>query len=238
MRQGMLALGTAAGIALAAGQANAAIYFTFDDPSAALEVQYDGPNFSGDLGDLTYNTSIPVDFVVDATDEGASAPISFAAIFSTATTVGAVTQVGPGAYTMPVSGEFQFRRADNMELILSGQYTGATMFITSVVGSLLADGTVDGGNLLYTPGPALFAGLMGVGYDLPGFNSAAAMDAVWTLTAITGINLIQFEQGGPRFLNDFNANAAFTGTVRVIPTPGSAMLAGCAGLVLAGRRRR
>ncbi|HVZ93425.1 MAG TPA: hypothetical protein VG797_02840 [Phycisphaerales bacterium] len=237
MRQGLYALAATAGIAATAGSTNAAIYFTFDDPSAALEVQYVAPTGPADTGDLTYNTSIPVDFVVDATDEGALDAVTFQAIFSTATTVGAVTQVGASTYTAPISGQFEFRRADNNQLILSGMYNGATMFITSIVGSLLADGTVDGGSLFYSPGPALTSALAGVGYALPGFNLAQAMDAVWTLTAITRVQLIQFGGEGPRFLDSFNANAAFTGTVRV-PTPGSIALVGLAGLSLAGRRKR
>lgn len=232
-------LAASAGLALAAGSANAAIFFTFDDPSAALEVSYQQPTGPADTGDLTYSATIPVDLVADATEEGAAAPVTFQAYYSTATTVGAVTQVGPGAYIAPVSGAFSFRRADNDQLILSGSYSGATLFITSQAGSLLADGEVEGGSLVYTEGPALTAGLGGVGYVLPGFDLDQPADAVWTLTSITGINLISFQRGGPRFLGNFNANAAYTGTVRVVPTPGTVALAGMAGVaVLGGRRRR
>lgn len=235
MRKGMLSLVALAGTTLAASGTQAAIFFTFDDPSAALEVQYSAPTMPGQLGQLSYNTAVPIQFVVDATEEGATAPVTFDAIFSLNSQVSPVVTVGPGAVTASVSGQFEFRRQDNNQLILSGSYQSAILFVTSIVGSLLADGTVEGGSLSYAAGPAMEAGLAGVDYDLPAFNAAQPLDGVWTLTAISQVGFVQV--GQDRFLNNFNANAAFTGTVRV-PTPGAAALAGMAGLMCFGRRKR
>jgi hypothetical protein len=224
-------VGSVAGIALAAGSANAAVYFTFADPSTELEVRGETPALGG-TGDLTYGeatiTRPTIRFTVDATEEGGSITTFDAYLvwdleFGPATVTGMTT-------TATVIGTFEFREEGTDDVILSGDVGEGYLFTMIGVGTVLTD--ISGG-LNYEVGPALTAADPVV-TDLQG-----EFDGVYTLTRLQFENNVPTFQGqdGQTYYSSFSANAAFTGTAERIPAPGAVVLSVLA-LGFAGFSRR
>ncbi len=224
-------VGSASALALVAGSANAAVFFTFADPSTQLEVRGETPS-GGGVGDLTYGepplTEPVLQFKVDATEEGGSIT-TFDAILDWDLQYGPATVIG-STVIAEVTGTFEYRRADNDEVILSGDVGQASLIVTIGVGSILTDFIT---NLTYEVGPALTAADPVV-TDLQG-----EFDGVYTLTRLRFDDGQQTIIGDDQltYFNSFSANAAFTGTAERIPAPGSVAL-GALGLGLAATRLR
>ncbi len=226
-------IGMVASAGLAAS-ANGAIFTTYQDPAGDRELKYFAPTDGDIYGSLLIDTAI--DFQVDLTEEGLGVLTFPGATITKTAAVSDVTELVPGTiFAAEVfNATFEIRDADD-NLILAGTYGNAaekpfgadlTMLTTSA--TLNANSTAPGGSLEYTVGDAIASALA-----TQGLVAGGAVDAAWTITAITSTVI---NEGG--FFTDFEANSAFTGTLEVlpVPTPGAVGLAALAGI--AGVRRR
>lgn len=217
----MAALG--AGLALGS-ISSATVFFTFDDPSTALEVTYtQGAGMVPGL--VTYSALPTVDLVVDGTQEGIGI-VTYSTTLTMNITVGAAVGFG-GLFQAPVSGNFQFSVGGNA--ILTGTINTGAMLTFATTGSVVA--TSSNGSLTMVASDALLTQLA-----LNGFTALApTFDASFSLSNIAPRPIALTPDG---YIPSFNANAAFVGNAEVIPSAGSTVLAGVAALVLLPGRRR
>lgn len=212
----------AAALGACAVSADAAVFFTFDDPGPTREVQY-----SADTNTLTYaGAPTFVDLVVDATDEGAASAVTYEAVLEMQITVGNATPVMDidGGFTAPVSGFFQFSMPGSPDFLLRGDFSGGGLVTLGGAGAVI---TTSNTGLTYTADGDLLTFLSDAGIP----DLIAPFDASFTLTDVSpSINVDDGE------FEDFTANAAFTGTAN-IPAP-TTLLCAVAGAAALGTRRR
>ena len=220
----------AAAVAGLSSVAAAEITFTFDDPGSGAEFMHMAPNDPAGTGDLDFRGDLPVDLeVVGVGDSAFVGTQNFSAFLVTDFQVGAVTtNPGDAVQSATITGSFQWVDANTNEVILSGEFVEAAIISFGIAGSVVANSSVAGGELAYTPGQALI--------DLGVTQLIDPQDAVWTLTEVSFAGDEVIDVGGTRFFNTFTANSAFTGTA-FIPAPGAVALAGFAGLAAVRRKR-
>ncbi len=233
MNRSVLAMAMLAG-AVAATSANAAVYFTFDDPSTPLELSYVAGS-GGGSGSVSYSGAARVDLVVDGTEEGWGV-ITYSARLTMDLAVGA--SLFPPLPFADVTGSFTFAIDDGFggfEDILVGSMmnTGLTPH------DLTASGFA--GSMSFSN-----AGIEGEAFDWTAMNSLAAFFAGNPLFgaqsasfSLAGITPGVFGVNAEGYIPSFNANAAFVGAAEVnqVPTPGSVALLAIAGLLGVPRRR-
>ncbi len=244
MKTGMI---VAAGALMAlAGSANAAAFLTFLDPAGAREVKYTAPTGGGTFGTLTATAT--VDFQIDLTEHGLGVVIFDNVTYTKTAKVSAAWMSGSSFNAEVYDATFSY--TDGANTVLSGSFgsgftgtNGGDLFINGLSGSIGSNADVAGGSLVYNFGSApIQPGNPGAGADLAALLATVnlafgnAIDGNWTLTGITPRPNV-FEVGGQTFIQSFDANAAFSGTVDIVPTPGATALAGL-GLLVGLRRRR
>lgn len=232
MNRSVLALTALAG-AVATSAANAAVYFTFDDPTTPLEFSYVAGSGGGN-GSASYSSAARVDLVVDGTEEGWGTTTYSARL----TMDLAVTPVQMPLPFAALIGTFTFAIDDGQggfEDILVGtsalnQGVGGLMFAFGFTGSMNFTNSGFEGDGLFD-----WTALNSLSDFFDGNNLFGEQSATFSLAALDpGV----FAFGGD-YIPSFNANAAFVGAAEVnpIPTPGSAALLAVAALIGAPRRR-
>lgn len=214
-------------LALAAGSANAAITFSFADPAPGKQLT----NTSSVVSYDTSNSTGVLQFIVGSNDGSLPTTVFNNARMEMRVVLGPATPV-IGGFVALASGGFTIYSLDVTNTIRTDILTG-TVGTGGLVnfgpsGAIITN-SVAPNNLTYTAGPALTALLA------PGQTLAPLFDAVFTLTDVTfagGTPII-----GDNVVNNFQANASFSGTSEVIPTPTGLALIAVGGLV-GGRRRR
>lgn len=221
----ILAIGTTCAIS---ASASAAISFTFEDPGPPRELTQTASGSSAD-GQVSYNSANVVNLVVDGTAEGFGI-VTFASTLEMNISVGPASADAaiPGANAAPISGSFTFYTFGTNQSLLTGTFMNAAMVVFPQAGALIS--TSGDSGLIYTASGPLLQLIQGAGFS----GLAAPFDASFTLTDITpNVSVNQFEH-----FTSFAANAAFTGTANLIPSPSTiAMLSGM-GLLGLRRRRR
>lgn len=226
----------AAGLLAAAGSvAQAAVTFSFADPAPGKQLRHTSNGGLPGSGSLSYDTSATtgvIRFIVGSNDGSVPTTVFANARMDMSIEVGLATPI-PGGFMAPLSGSFRIFNASTGLDILTGSFgyagPGGTAVVFGPSGALITNSIVPN-DLVYTAGPELTA-LLPSGQVL-----APLFDAVFTLTDIAQIG------GGP-FVNpngevaSFDANASFSGTSELIPTPGALALLGLGGLVGLRRRR-
>lgn len=218
------ALLAAVGITAAA---NAQLAFSFADPIPGRQLHNEMNGGGAGIGLLTYDTSAPITFLVDGTNEGFG-PVSFVnAHMEMSMTLGAASTFG-GVTLAPVSGTFTiFHFVDEArENILTGTASAGSFVRISNTNSMLFSDP----DFVYTAGAAL-AALMA-----PGSSFSDPSEAVFTLTDVAAVGGGSFIGPGGVF-KSFDANASFTGNTTVVPAPAASL---ALALTAAGaiRRRR
>lgn len=234
MNRSVIALTALAGV-VATSAANAAVYFTFDDPTTPLEFSYVAGS-GGGSGSVSYSGAARVDLVVDGTEEGWGV-ITYSARLTMDLAVGA--SLFPPLPFADVTGSFTFAIDD-----------GFGGFEDILVGSIMNTGL--------TPHDLTASGFAGsMSFSNTGFEGDGAFD--WTAMnslaaffagnplfgaqsasfSLAGITPGVFGLNAEGYIPSFNANAAFVGAAEVnpIPTPGSAALLAVAALLGVPRRR-
>jgi uncharacterized protein (TIGR03382 family) len=238
----------AAALSAVAGSANAAAFLTFLDPAGAREVKYTAPVGNATFGTVT--ATALVNLQIDLTDNGLGV-VTFNGVRYTKTAKVSNATMNGSSFSAEVF-DAEFSYTDGANTVLSGSFgtgaggtaNGGDLFINGLSGSISSNADAVGGSLAYNFGSApIQAGNPGAGGTLQALLATAslafgaAIDGNWTLTGITPRPNV-FEGGnGLNFLASFDANAAFSGTVDIVPTPGTAALAGL-GLVMGLSRRR
>lgn len=227
----------AAMVAAAGTAANAAVTFSFADPAPGKQLTHTTNGGAPGSGVLSYdqsNTTGAIRFIVGSNDGAIPTTVFANARVEMEINVGTATAI-PGGASAPLQGRFRFYSLDvnnqNPVDILSGSFgqTGGVAVVFGASGALITN-SIQPNDLVYTAGPALQS-LLPAGLFL-----APLFDAVFTITDIEQVG------GGP-FVNQngeiagFTANASFSGTSEIVPTPGSAALIGLAGLIGLRRRR-
>lgn len=244
-----IALVAAGAIAALAGSANAAAFLTYLDPAGAREVKYTAPGVGEQFGTLV--TTATVNLQIDLTDDlGPGSVVTFTGVtYSKTAKVSAASMAG-SAFTAEVY-DAVFTYTIGADTILTGSFgtgadddTGGDLFINGLSGTISSNSDAVGGSLVYNFGSAnIQAGNPGAGGTLQALLASAgkafgdAIDANWTLTGITPRPAL-LQNGNLLFLQSFDANAAFSGTVAIVPTPGTAALAACGMVVGLVRRRK
>jgi len=223
-----------AAIAVAVGApcvtADAAIFFTFQDPGPAQELTIQE---QGD-GSLQFSYSFTHLVSLSITSDGGEVP---ATVFNqTRVTLDMQTSTSPivddpNLLVTELSGSFVFEDVSGMDpvTILTGDFTEAitTLLRGEAMGLIEASGSVAGdtvvGSLSLTAGEALENLFADPGAFLAGRQTASF--ALSNLTGDAGENLATFV-----------GSAAFTGSSELVPSPGATALFGLG--VLAGMRRR
>lgn len=248
MKNGMI-LAAAGALCALAGSANAAAFLTFLDPAGAREVTYTAPVGNATFGTLT--ASATVNFQIDLSDHGLGV-VNFQNVTYTKTAkVGNVTMQGSAFRAEVFDATFSY--TDGANTILTGAFgtgaggtaNGGDLFLNGLSGSLSSNADAVGGSLSYHFGSApIQVGNPGAGSDLNALLATAslafgdAIDGNWTITGINKRPSI-FEGGdGLMYLRSFDSNAAFSGTVDIVPTPGTAALASIGLLMGLPRNRR
>jgi uncharacterized protein (TIGR03382 family) len=247
MKTGMFIVAAAA-LSAIAGSANAAAFLTFLDPAGAREVKYTAPTGGATFGTLT--ATAVVDLQIDLTDSGLGVVLFDNVIYRKTAKVSNATMNGSSFSAEVFDAEFSY--TDGANTVLSGTFgtgaggtaNGGDLFINGLSGSISSNADAVGGSLVYNFGAApIQVGNPGAGSSLSallatvGLSFGAAIDGNWTLTGISPRPMV-FEGGnGQNFIASFDANAAFSGTVDIVPTPGTAALAGL-GLIMGLSRRR
>lgn len=207
----------------------ASIAFSFADPAGGRQLT----NTQGTGGDpmtglITYDSAVPIVFIVDGIDDGLGVEVFSKAFLEMDLQIGTATEISPGIFQASIIGTFSIFTAGDGD-ILSGEFNEGN-FLT-----LNSAGVIGGTNTApmpfqYTAGPALQS-FLGDGMSL-----GELAEAVFTLTDITPE--ARGELIGPEgVVGGFTANASFSGVANVIPAPGAGLLVAC-GLSGALRRRR
>lgn len=228
-----------AGSSANAGLFDQNIYLTFSDPVGQREVRYLQPASAAELGNLTYNTSIPLNLSFDLSDFGLGGLIVTSNLSLDIDVGPASAGAQPNEYLATSSGEFEYRRQSDNALLISGSFTDASLSILRTSGGLTANGLMNMGQFNMTFHADLLTEFAGFGFAFPGFDTSRIGDASWTLTGVTPVVSLMTPPGSAEnFFANFNSNAAFTATVPVLPTPGALSLAIAAGVMVMGVRRR
>lgn len=226
----------AAALAVAVGMpctaAQAAIFFTFQDPSPDRELTVQ-ENPDNSLS-FSYSMTQLVSLSVTASD-GELANTTFSQTRLTMNVDTSTTPVvdQPNLLVAELSGTFTFEDVSGMSpaTILTGTFDEAiaTLLIADLMGTIEASGSAAGdtavGSLQLTAGDALTDLFVDDSLVLGGRQTAS-----FALSELSGM-----EDGDDLFT--LMGSAAFTGSSQVIPSPGSASLLGLAGLVALRRRR-
>lgn len=225
----LLVLCAAGAAASMSSVASAGLAFSFADPVPGRQVTHTANGAGPGVGLLQYDRSANLVFLVDGSEE----PTPFTAVFNSVRlemnlTLGAATTIG-GVTTAPVAGSFILRDVsdESPRVILRGDALGGAFVRVAGTNSIqFSDQTGFG----YTAGPALQELLA------PGRTIVDPQEAVFTLTDLVALGGGSvFSEGG--VIRSFQANASFSGTSSVVPTPGAVALAGL-GVLAASRRRR
>ncbi len=228
-----------AGSSASAGLFDQNIYLTFSDPVGQREVRYLQPASAASLGNITYNTSIPLNLSFDLSDFGFGGLVIQSNLSLDIDVGPASAGAQPNEYLATSSGEFEYRRQSDNMLLISGSFTDASLSILRTSGGLTANGLMNMGQFNMAFAPELIAEFTGFGFTFPGFDNSRFGDASWTLTGVTPVVSLMTPPGSAeQFFANFNSNAAFTATVPVLPTPGALSLAVAAGVMVLGVRRR
>jgi len=212
-----------------AGAAQADLAFSFADPGLGIRPVTNVANGGGPgVGLISYNMAVPISFIVD----GSSEPAAFQHTFGNARlelnlAIGMATTAF-GVTTANVAGYFIVTDNVTNQMILRGDsQTGSFVRIGGTNSILFSDQTGFG----YTFGAALLSLLA------PGRGPTAPEEAVFTLTNIVTAGGAPLIDAVTHAFNSFSANSSFTGNTATVPTPGSLVLTGLAGLIVARRRR-
>ncbi len=219
-----MALLTALGMTAAA---NAQIAFSFADPIPGRQLHNEMNGGGAGIGLLTYDTTAPITFLVDGTNEGFG-PVTFTdARMEMLMTLGVASSAG-GVTLAPVAGTFTIYQGsgDDRVNILTGTASAGSFVRISNTNSMLFSDP----DFVYSAGAAL-AALMA-----PGRTFAGPSEAVFTLTDVAALGGGSFIGPGGVF-KSFDSNASFTGNTAVVPAP-AASLAMALTAVGAIRRRR
>jgi hypothetical protein len=228
-----------AGSSALAGNFDQNIYLTFSDPIGQREVRYIQPASAAELGNLTYNTSVPLNLSFDLSDFGLGGLIITSTLTLDIDVGPASAGAQPNEYLATSSGEFEYRRQSDNALLISGSFTDASLSILRTSGGLTANGLMNMGQFNVEFTPDMLVEFSNVGFNFPGWDSSRFGDASWTLTGVTPVVSLMTPPGSAeQFFANFNSNAAFTATFPVLPTPGAMSLAVAAGLMVFGGRRR
>jgi hypothetical protein len=227
-------------VASFAGAAQADLTFSFADPINGRQVTHTANGIGGpNTGLLTYDKTATLSFLVD----GSSEPNNFSALFTNARmemnlVLGPAVSLGGGNFVAPLSGFFRiYDAANNNTDILRADATGGSFVRFSGTNSFLFS-DLDG--LSYTLGSPLQALLLPGRTILPPDieNGVPSQEGSFSLTDIlTGGQPPASLVGANGKFANFQANASFSGNVKLIPTPGAAALIGLGGLVAIRRRR-
>ena len=167
-----IALLSAVGITAAA---NASVAFSFADPIPGRQLHNEMNGGGAGIGLLTYDSTAPITFLVDGTDEGFG-PVTFTnARMEMSMTLGAASSFG-GVTLAPVAGTFTIYQGsgDSRVNVLTGAASAGSFVRISNTNSLLFSDP----DFVYTAGAALTA-LMA-----PGSSFADPSEAVFTLTDV------------------------------------------------------
>lgn len=221
-------LAGAASVIVSTASHAAQVTFTFPDPDGYPTFIYEAGNAM--MPGLLRSTST-VDLLVDLTSVGDGVRM-YTVEFEFAAMVGQAVEAVPGTIVSPLSsGTFSFvlpgmGGGADQPLLTATFASGA---LTASAGAGAAISTSNGG-LQYTPFGELSSVLTGAG--LPFLGPFA--DAVFTMTNV----MPPFSINQLGYLNDFNANSAYTGSANAfIPLPSAAGLAALGLAPLALRRR-
>ena len=219
--------------------ANAAVSFTFQDPSSALEFVYtEGDDMN--VGRISYNSPMDgsvLQLTVDASEHGL-APISFDAILDIDLAVSTATDLGFGAIAN-VTGTFRFYDASAdavrgvLPLILEGVVTNGSFFVIGTTGAQVSSSTEN--SLVLNAGSALQDYL-----DMGGLSLAEQMDSSFSLSGITlaggGGGAPTINQFG--YMESFASNAAYVGNAEIVPSPPVGLTLAALAIATPRRRRR
>ncbi len=232
-------LAAVAGASANAGVFDQNIYLTFSDPVGQREVRYLQPASAAELGNLTYNTQVPLNLSFDLSDFGLGALVLTSTLDLDIDVGPASAGAQPNEYLATSTGTFSYRRQSDNALLISGSFTDASLSILRTSGGLTANGLMNMGQFNMTFHADLLSEFTGFGYAFAGFDNTRIGDASWTLTGVTPVVSLMTPPGSAeQFFANFQSNAAFTATVPVIPTPGAISLAVAAGVMVFGVRRR
>lgn len=254
-----MTLGGAIAALLTTAGANGAVIFTYQAPQTQnREFGYRQPNGPGQAGSLVFDSSVLLEFTIDATEDGGPritipAILDFAPTGQNNSFVGAVSGSG-GSYVAPAGLQFEFRvpgargTTQGQDVLLAGAFTQG--FLTSefgASGSVISAQNMGMGDLVLSAGPALFEALSSAGFALNpgGFAPGGPSSASWSLTdfsrSIGEQDLITFDRGEgtpvDRYLPTFDARSSFVAVATVVPAPGAMALLALAGIGAARRRR-
>jgi len=227
-------------VALVAGgvsaSSQASVFFSFADPATGPEITYtfvDSPgaeanqsNESGGTGFVSFSNAT-LSFIVDGTEEGLGVQ-TYDATLSMSLFIGQVLPPSGDILTAPIAGgtiSFDLVNSGVSQNILTGVLTGGSLITLGSSGALLSTSTTDG--LTLAAGTALSS-------FLNGQSLAPIFDIAFTMTNISEPPVIN--QFG--FLSSFTASSAFSGNAELVPSPGSAALAGISLSLLLIRRKR
>ena len=218
-----LVAATLAGLATTAANADT-LQFSFADPQPGRQLSNSG-------GLMTYDQNSTFQFLANLSAAGLSSNQTWNnAAMEMSLTLGAPVAI-PGGYVAPVSGFFEvYDNTGSVRTnILRGTASdGAYVRVSNTNTMLFSDP-----GLVYTAGAAL-NGLLPIGQSFDLTNPQEASFTITDIQSDLGGNPIN----GGSFIG-FTANASYSGNTefRIVPTPGTAMLAGLGGLLTARRRR-
>lgn len=214
-----------AGLALASA-ANAAVTFTFRDPGSPRELTY-VQGGGGNPGTISYTSPTAVELVFNGAPEGLPV-ITYQTTLSMNLTVG-VGNGFAGLFAAPVSGTFTFRDNASNQDVLTGTLLNGALLTFGTTGGIA--GTSSNNTLVYTVGGPLATVLANANLSI-----VPKFDGAFSLSDIDPQPVALTQEG---YIASFQASAAFVGNADVIPSAGSAALAGVAALFLVpGRKRR
>jgi uncharacterized protein (TIGR03382 family) len=226
----------AVGVLAAAGTvAQSAVTFSFADPAPGKQLRHTSNGAAPGSGTLTYDltpTTGVIRFIVGSNDGSIPTTVFANARMDMNIDVGLAVPI-PGGYMAPLSGSFRIFNATSGLDILTGTFgsagPGGTSVIFGASGALITN-SITPNDLVYTAGPELTALLPS------GLFLAPLFDAVFTITDIAQIGPGPFVSTSGEIAS-FDANASFSGTSELIPTPGTMALLALSGLVGLRRRR-
>ena len=215
-----------AALALAglAGSAMGGLTFSFADPAGNGQLVNTG-------GVLSYDSSAVLSFNIDGSTEPSPFSVSFVNAGLELNLTLSNASSFAGVTTAQISGSFRFFNRD-----INGGVGPAATILEAVAPSgafvsIGAAGTVNTDFDFF--GLVLSAGAQLQGLLAPGRFIAPPFDSVFTVTDIAPLPLSVVNGT----ISNFSANASFSGTANVVPTPGSVALLALGGLAM-GRRRR